>query len=323
MYFIFLLNLKRRIIFLFKLFKRIFSSVAIFFCFLYLSTPVSAHQAALNGTDGQPIGEVRCCNLCDPNLQLQLNGEDTLQRNTNWCFATCMNIVHRDILSKGIQLRPPIDENRRIEDFAGLGFIFFPVQNGVVLPFQLTRDEDLEAIRCIKIFTAHLNLPSDEEGFALECKAFHEHLKYLSTDKRIEMLNGSQLFTPMPQRLKELIPLDGGSASIIFNEATGNPDFCQLNPAIFDGRTNPWGQIFQDIWNHERMVILNMANVAGGGIGHSVVAYAAIQYHDGRHVILVYNPATGNPSEILTNFPPVVDIGGSMFQILSYNTFSY
>ncbi|MDR0690649.1 MAG: hypothetical protein LBF32_01000 [Streptococcaceae bacterium] len=308
---------------MFKLFKKSFLSVAILFCFLYPSLPVLAHQGSLNDAEDQQIGEVHFCNICPPNLEIPAE-EGTLQGDTNWCLATCMNIVHRDILNKGNQLQPPFDNAGSIEDFARLGFISFPVQNGVVLPFQLVdQPQDVAAMKYMKIFTAHLNLPQDDEGLALECKAFHERLKYLSTEKRLEIWDGHDYFEPIPQRLKELIPLDVGSVAVIFNQMMDNPDFCQLKRAIFDGRTNPWEQIFQDIWDHERMVIVNMENTAGGEIGHSVIAYAAIQYADGRQVILIHNPDMGILSRILIDSPPVVDIGELSYQLLSYCIFNY
>jgi hypothetical protein len=273
--------------------------------------------------DGQV--NIHCCNLCNPTLQLQLGEDAALQGNTNWCLATCMNIVHQDILSKAGQLPflPDFNQAGNIADFAKLAFIFSSVQNGVILPFQFDQPQDVEAIMHMRAFTAHLDfLPDSEEDIVSESQSFHERLKYLKPNKRQEIWDGSQYLHPLHPRLKELIPLNNGSVVEVFHQITNNPNFSQLNRAIFDGITNPWGEIFQDIWDNERVVIINTESIAGG-IGHSVIAYAATQYTDGNQVISIHNPDTGHRSDISIASSPVVDIDGSAYQIFNYNIFNY
>ncbi|MDR1521437.1 MAG: hypothetical protein LBS28_01025 [Streptococcaceae bacterium] len=204
-----------------------------------------------------------------------------------------MNIAHRDILNKNaLILSLEFQRLERIEDFAKLAFIFSPVQNGVILPFQVNQDADIPAIKCMRTSTAYLNFPQTEDEIAWECQAFHENLKTLSLDKRVEMWDSSPFLFPLHQRLKELIPLNRNSSTVeVFHQITGNPNFCQFNNAIFDG-TNPWNQIYQEIWDHERVVIVNMDN--GREIGHALIAYATIHYYyNDRQVILMHDPATG------------------------------
>jgi hypothetical protein len=307
---------------LFKLFKRIFSSVVIFFYFLYLSTPVSAHRVPINDADGRRIGEIHCSNLCDPNLQLQINREDALQGDTNLCLATCMNIVHRDILNKGIPLRPPFHQEGSIADFAKLAFILCPVQNEEKFPFQLMRGDDVEAITYIRLFSTHLGYPSNEDGFYLEWRNFQRELKTYTVEKREEMWDGKNLFPALPNRLKQLLSIDDHSVPEIFNKiAIPQPSwlsFCRLISVEFDG-VNHWDRIHQDIWDGERMVILNMGNIAGG-IGHSVVAYAAARDNvNNNNMICIYDPDGGRKIIISTNSHHSI----SDYQISSYCIFNY
>jgi hypothetical protein len=241
-----------------------------------------------------------------------------------------MNIVHRDILNKGIPLRQPFHQAGSIADFAKLAFILCPVQSGAVLPLNPDQEGDREAIRYMRVFTAHLNLPLNDEnlalGLALECNAFHEHLKYLNIEKRIEMWEGNDFFEPMPQRLKELIPFNVDSVSVIFNRVIDNPNFCRLNRAIFDGGTDPWEQISSNVWDGEHMAIITMES-AYGGIGHSLVAYAAIRYNDGRNIVVIHDPASGNILFVPTNSPSAINLtegdDGTKHILSSYNIFDY
>jgi hypothetical protein len=72
------------------------------------------------------------------NFEIPAIEDITLQGNTNWCLATCMNIVHQDILvkSKAALLRDPFDNAMVIPDFVKLAFVFSPVQYGSVFPMD-------------------------------------------------------------------------------------------------------------------------------------------------------------------------------------------
>jgi hypothetical protein len=301
---------------LFKLFKRIFSSVAIFFCFLYLSTPVSAQQFQ----NEQIIAH--CCSICNDELSIPAI-EGALQGPTNWCLATCMNIVHWDILNKGGgQLRPSFNQGQgNIADFARFAFILRPVQNEARFPFQSTEPDDIEGINYIRLFSAHLGYPSNEEGINLEWRYFQQQLKAYTVEKREEMWEGKNFFPALPNRLKQLLSIDDHSVPEIFNKMA-NPQppfhsFCQLISAAVE--VNHWEQIYQDIWEHERMVILNMENTTGG-IGHSFVAYAAVHNNENdENMIFIYNPDGGNRVVIFTNSHH--SIGD--YQISSYCIFNY
>jgi hypothetical protein len=93
------------------------------------------------------------------------------------------------------------------------------------------------------------------DAFNVESIFFQESLKRFGIVRRGKIWEGLQLFPPLPPRLKGLIPFDRGSVPLIFYMMTNNINFCQFNCVVFDGITNFWAQIFQDIWDNKRVVI--------------------------------------------------------------------
>jgi hypothetical protein len=207
------------------------------------------------------------CETC-----LNLLGGYLQQGQTNWCLPTCMNIVYRDILAKTHrQPNQILGATPNTSSFAELAFVFNPADldvNPATLP-QASQDY-------IRDFFA----PFEFRDALMQVFNFSRNLKLLTPGKRSDIWHGvpAQVRAPsllnflnvqhpqealpaMPQEIREKMSTSVNSAVAIFNDISNNPNFATWTQVDFIMGTNPmfnpWREIFNDIWNNERVVIIN------------------------------------------------------------------
>jgi hypothetical protein len=234
-----------------------------------------------------------------------LNGNWPQQKATNWCLATCMNIVYRDCLAYrgGTQVFGP---EPTTDLFAELAFVLAPGELSII-NFEILQPDAQAYLR------NHFGL-IEFKNPAQQISAISGHFKGLSREERNNIWNGGN-FRPgtlaqnfglltgdpqaglaaMPQEIKNSINTTVESVNIIFNQMlTRNPNFAQHHEIVNSPGANPWQAMFNDIWDRQHIVIVNM--VYDNGARHSLAAYGACRSHtDTGDVdrIMIYDPSDG------------------------------
>jgi hypothetical protein len=203
-----------------------------------------------------------------------LGGDWPQQGPTNWCLATCMNIVYRDCLAKHhMDPNPILGPNPATDHFAELAFVLAPGEIDTnAARFQLDEQTYLKN---------HFG-PIEFKNPVQQIPAISRHFKGLSREERNNIWNGGNpqpgtfaqnfgLLTgdpqaglaAMPQGIKNSINTTVESVKMIFNQLIQNQNFVQHLEIVNYPGENFWRAVFNDIWDNQRIVIVNMVYANG------------------------------------------------------------
>lgn len=243
------------------------------------------------------------------------------QGATNWCLNTCLNLVYRDYLKKKDSTSghvPPmvteLGEEPINEKFAELVFIHNNSFSEFNIPFiKFTPKTEFESAfahmerRLADSDIVKMNatkLKRNQIYYHVVLKAFQTWIATLPVaEKKIE-------WDILPPNVRERLSTKTTTAKGLWNMITEIPDSAKevkVND-VLKAKGDPWVDIFNEIWENKRPVILTTFQFGISNIGHAVLAFAA-EEDEGQKTVYIYEPFLGKIIQhtIGSDFNPLIN----------------
>ena len=226
------------------------------------------------------------------------------QGATNWCLNTCLNLVYRDYLKKKGPISGPtplitvLGEEPANEKFAELVFIHNNSFSEFNIPFDrftpkagfeaaFANMEERLADNAVVEMDA-IKLKGNPIYYHVVLKAFQTWIATLLPDRK------KAEWDMLPPNVKGRLSTKTTTAKTLWDMITGTPKSAEEIKIsnVLKVKENPWDDIFNEIWNNKRPVILTTFQFGISNIGHAVLAFAAKE-DEGQKTVYIYEPFLG------------------------------
>lgn len=227
------------------------------------------------------------------------------QGNTNWCLNTCLNLVYRDYLKKKSPTSghvPPMINELGVEPinekFAELVFIHNNSFSEFNIPFdRFTPKVEFEAAfanmekRLADNAVVKMNatkLKGNQIYYHVVLKAFQTWIATLPPDRK------KAEWDILPPNVKGRLSTKTTTAKTLWDMITGTQKSAEEIKIsnVLKAKGDPWDDIFNEIWNNKRPVILTTFTFGISNIGHAVLVFAA-EEDEGQKTVYIYEPFLG------------------------------